>query len=196
MRNRTRINNAVATAVLMLSATVANAGAIDFRLGSNIAELNYLTQSSSFGYGGADIGFGALVNNNNDVIASGSILVSGTSAGDVKALHFGVGIKGYAGTLKNPVNNINGGAVAIGARVRYVFPGSIPVAVLGEGFYAPAITSFSEFDGVKEYRVALEFEITPSARAYVGYRHLQIDTNTGGSHDVDSSPHIGVRFEF
>ncbi len=196
MFKKTIVSNTVATAMLLLSATAASAGAIDFRLGSDAAELSYLTQNASFGYGGADIGFGLLVNDNNDFIANGSILVSGTSAGDVKALHFGVGVKAYAGTLDNPVDNKDGGAVAIGARIRYVFPGSVPLAILAEGFYAPDITSISEFDGVKEYRVALEFEVTPSARAYVGYRRLQLNLDNDVDYDVDKDPHIGVRFEF
>ncbi len=197
--NHVTANHVMATAMLVLSATTvtsAHAGAIDFRLGSHAAELSYLTQNASFGYGGADIGFGMLVNDNNDFIGNASILVSGTSAGDVKALHFGVGIKAYVGTVSDPVSNLNGGAVAIGARVRYVFPGSVPLAVLAEGYYAPDITSLSDFNGVQEYRVALEYEVTPSARAYIGYRRLQLKINNRPNYDIDNNPDIGIRFEF
>jgi len=174
------------------------AGAIDFRVARDMAELTFLTQTSSFGYGGADIGFGALVNQYNDVMANGSILVSGSSAGDVKGLHLGVGAKAYAGTLNGESDklNIDGGAVAIGGRVRYVFPSRTPVAVLGEVFYAPEVTSISEFDGVLEYRFDLELEVTPSARAYVGYRKLEVSYNSNNDYDVDNEAHIGVRFEF
>ncbi len=199
MLKNTMVKNIMVTSMLVLSTatlTSAHAGAIDFRLGNNTAELSYLTQNASFGYGGADIGFGLLVNSRNDFIGNASILVSGTSAGDVKALHFGVGIKAYAGTVNGLVKNQNGGAVAIGARVRYVFPGSIPLAVLAEGYYAPNITSLADFNGVQEYRVALEFEVTPSARAYVGYRRLQLDLNNRSNYDVDNAANIGIRFEF
>ena len=174
----------------------AQAGGIDFRLGRNMAELSYLSQNASFGYGGADIGFSGLVNDNNDFFATASILVSGSSAGDVKALHFGVGIKGYGGHVDKPVNSLDGGAVAIGAGIRYVFPGSVPLAFLAEGFYAANITSLSDFNGVREYRFALEFEVTPSARAYVGYRRLQLQLDNDVDYDVDKDPHVGVRFEF
>jgi hypothetical protein len=174
------------------------AGAIDFRVARDMAELTYLTQTSSFGYGGADIGFGALINQYNDVVANGSILVSGSSTGDVKGLHFGVGAKAYAGTLNGESDNVNidGGAVAIGGHLRYVFPSSTPVAILGEVFYAPEVTSISEFDGLREYRVDLELEVTPSARAYVGYRKLEVTYNSSIDYDVDDEAHIGVRFEF
>jgi hypothetical protein len=174
------------------------AGAIDFRVARDMAELTYLTQTSSFGYGGADIGFGALVNQYNDVVANGSILVSGSSTGDVKGLHFGVGAKAYAGSLDGSSGNLNvdGGAVAIGGRMRYVFPSSTPIAILGEVFYAPEVTSISEFDGLREYRADIELEVTPSARAYIGYRKLEVTYDSSIDYAVDDEAHIGVRFEF
>lgn len=196
------LRKALITTTLLVSYNNVSAGAIDFRIGSDMAELTFFTQNSSFGYGGADIGFGVLFNEYNDVIANGSILVSGSNAGDVEALHFGVGAKIYGGDINGPDSSsfdIQGGAVAIGGQVRYVFPGSAPLAVLGEIFYAPEVTSLSEFDGLLEYRLALELEVTPSARAYIGYRVMEVDFNTFGSdvsYEVDDSANIGVRFEF
>jgi hypothetical protein len=193
------LRKALISITLLIPFNNALAGAIDFRVGSDIAELTFLTQSASFGYGGADIGFGALINDENDVIASGSILVSGSSAGDVKALHFGVGAKAYVGTLEGPGSgslDVDGGAIAIGANIRYVFPGNTPLAILGEAFYAPEVTNISDFDGLVEYRVALELEVTPSARAYIGYRFLEVTFSDNVDYEVDDSAHIGVRFEF
>ncbi len=178
------------------------AGAIDFRIGQDMAEITFFTQNASFGYGGADIGIGVLFNEHNDVIANGSILVSGSSAGDVKALHFGVGAKLYAGDINGPDNSpvdIQGGAVAIGGQIRYVFPSSTPWAILGEAFFAPEVTSISEFDRVLEYRVALELEVTPSARAYIGYRMLEVKFDRSGTtveYEVDDAANTGGRFEF
>ena len=189
----------VLPAVLLVSTGQANAGAIDFRVGQDMAELSYLTQTASFGYGGADIGFGAMVNEFNDFIASGSILVSGSAAGDVQGLHFGVGAKGYGGSLEGPGNtslDITGGAIAIGGKIRYILPGSTPLAILAEGFYAPEVTSIAEFDGLVEYRFALELEVTPSARAYIGYRNLEVTFRNDIDYEVDDAAHVGVRFEF
>lgn len=187
----------IITATLMPFQDVI-AGAIDFRVGSEMAELSFLTQASSFGYGGADIGFGALINEHNDVIINGSILVSGSSTGDVNGLHFGVGAKVYAGVIDGPNSDvdIDGAAVAIGARVRYVFSSSAPIAILGEAYFAPEVTSIAEFDGLLEYRLALELEITPSARAYIGYRNLEVTFNDRVDYEVDDAAHVGVRFEF
>lgn len=193
------LRKALITTALLLPFNHVSASAIDFRVGGDAAEITFLTQASSFGYGGADIGFSALINDDNDLIATASILVSGSSAGNVKGLHFGVGAKAYAGAIDGPGPfelDVNGGAIAIGARIRYVFPGSAPFAILGEAFYAPEVTSISDFDGLQEYRVALELEVTPSARAYVGYRFLEVEFNRNAEYEVDDSAHVGVRFEF
>lgn len=196
------LRKALIVTTLLVPFSNVSAGAIDFRIGQDMAELTFFMQNSSFGYGGADIGIGVLINEYNDVIANGSILVSGSSAGDVKALHFGVGAKIYGGDINGPDTapvDIQGGAVAIGGQIRYVFPGSTPFAVLGEAFFAPEVTSIAEFDGMLEYRVALELEVTPSARAYVGYRVMEVTYKAFGSdvdYDVDDAANIGVRFEF
>ncbi len=193
------LRKALITTALLLPFNQVSANAIDFRVGGDAAEMTFLTQASSFGYGGADIGFSALINEDNDIIATASILVSGSSAGDVKGLHFGVGAKAYAGAIDGPGPNeldVNGGAIAIGARMRYVFPGSAPFAILGEAFFAPEVTSISDFDGLVEYRLALELEVTPSARAYIGYRMLEVEFNRNVDFEVDDSAHVGVRFEF
>lgn len=196
------LRKALIVTTLLVPFSNVSAGAIDFLIGQDVAELTFFMQNSSFGYGGADIGIGVLINEYNDVIANGSILVSGSSAGDVKALHFGVGAKIYGGDINGPDTapvDIQGGAVAIGGQIRYVFPGSTPFAVLGEAFFAPEVTSIAEFDGMLEYRVALELEVTPSARAYVGYRVMEVTYKAFGSdvdYDVDDAANIGVRFEF
>jgi len=188
--------------VLLIPFNSVTAGAIDFRVGKDMAELSYYGQTASFGYGGADLGIGVLFNDDKDVIANGTILVSGTSSGDIRALHFGVGAKVYGGDIsgtKSQSYDIQGGAVAIGGQIRYVFPSSMPFAVLGEVFYAPNVTSIAEWDRTQEYRVALELEVSPSARAYVGYRKLEVKFDSQGSnhnYDVDNALDIGVRFEF
>ncbi len=193
------LRKALLLTILLVSFKTVFAGAIDFRVGGDMAEVSYLSQVSSFGYGGADIGFGALINEHNDVLANASILVSGSNAGDVKALHFGVGAKAYLGILDGPKGSsgANGGAVAIGANIRYVFSSAMPFAVLAEVYFAPDVTSISDFDGLLEYRIALELEVTPSARAYIGYRKLEVGLDGfAGDYEVDNEAHIGVRFEF
>jgi hypothetical protein len=187
----------------MLPVSNGFASGLDLRLGTEAAELVYLTESATFGYGGADMGFGLFLNEDDAFIGTGSILVSGSGDGDVRGLHFGVGAKIYAGIIDfpSPIDNQTGGSVAIGGQVRYVFPGSTPLAILVEAFGAPDVTSASDFKGLTEIRLALELEVTPSARAYIGYRSLEVDLDSGvgvkdDEIDLDDKGHIGVRFSF
>ena len=198
------LSKALIFILAMAPFSTALASAIDFRLGNKMAEVLYKSEDASFGYGGADIGLGLFLNERDDLLATGTILVSGSSDGDVKGLHFGVGAKIYAGILDfpSPTDNQSGAMLAIGMQVRYVLPGKMPVAILLEGFGAPDVTSASDFKGVREIRLALELEITPSARAYVGYRTLEVELNdglgnsNGNDHELDDRAHIGVRFSF
>ena len=197
------LRKTIISLLALMPLTQVNASGIDFRLGSDTAELVYLTESATFGYGGADIGLGILINDDDDYMASASILVSGTSQGDVRSLHFGVGAKVYGGVVDFPrpeylteMDNQSGGALAIGGQIRYVFPSRRPFALVGEAFAAPSVTSLSDFEGIKEFRAALEVEITPSARAYVGYRMLEVELDGGVEIKLDDHANVGVRFSF
>lgn len=185
----------ITIAALIPASNVLSAG-MDLKLSSETAEVTFLTQSATFGYGGADIGIGLFLNEKDDFLVNGAIIVSGSGTGDVRALHFGVGGKVYAGRLDFEPSNLSGGAIAVGGNLRYVFPSSTPFAILVEGFWAPDVTSFSDFDGITEYRVAFELEVTPSARAYVGYRNLEAELDNGVKYKLDDHAHIGVRFDF
>lgn len=192
----------ITIAALLPASNVLSAG-LDLKLSSETAEVTFLTENATFGYGGADIGLGLFINERDDFLVNGSILVSGSGTGDVRALHFGVGGKAYAGRLDFRTNNPgankdqpSGGAIAVGGQLRYVFPSSTPFAILAEGWWAPSVTSFSDFDGITEYRFAFELEVTPSARAYVGYRNLEVELDNGFQYEADDNAHIGVRFAF
>ena len=179
-------------------ATQANARGVDFRLADETAEILYLTESSTFGYGGTDWGLGLLFNENDDLMFSGSGMISGNSAGNNRALKLGVGGKLAVAILDDRPGGADEefGAFAIGAQVRYVVPSATPVAFLAEGFIAPDIVSFSGAEKYIEYRFAVELEITPSARAYVGYRKIEFELEGNVDVELDDDPHIGIRVEF
>lgn len=193
------LRKALITITALLTATNVYSAGLDLKLSSETAEVTFLTQNATFGYGGADIGIGLFINENDDFLVNGSIVVSGSGTGDVRALHFGVGGKAYAGRLDfgpNAPEDPSGGAIAVGGNLRYVFPSSTPFAILVEAFWAPRVTSFSDFEGLLEYRAAFELEVTPSARAYVGYRKLEVELDSGLEVVLDDNVHIGVRFAF
>ena len=84
-------------------ATQANARGFDLRLADKTAEILYLTESSTFGYGGADVGMGVFFNEANDLMFSGAVMVTGNSAGNNRALTFGAGAKAVFALLDDGV---------------------------------------------------------------------------------------------
>ena len=172
----------------------AEARGFDLKLANEMAELTYLSESSTFGYGGADIGTGFLFTENDDYQFNAHIMVSGNPAGNNKAYQFGIGGKVTLTAIDASNEKIS--ALAIGGQFRYVIPATTPVAFVAAAYIAPSITSFSGADQYIEYRVAIELEVTPSARAYLGYRNEEYELDTGGKFEIDDNVHIGLKFDF
>jgi hypothetical protein len=179
---------------LLVGSAQSHAAGLDFRLSDESAELTYLFQSSSFYSGGADVGAGIFFNDDDDVMLSGSWVISGQGLGANEAFSYGVGVKGYG--LKIDDLEQDGGAIAIGGQLRYLFPGSVSVALVTEGFVSPKITSFADVDNVAEFRVAAEFEVNGQASAYIGYRSLELNLDKKDDYEMDKNLHVGIRLSF
>jgi len=82
----------LALAILTITSQAHSRG-IDLKLAEEMVEITYLTESSTFGYGGADIGFGAFLNENDDYQFNLEAMVTGSPAGNNKSLQLGVGGK-------------------------------------------------------------------------------------------------------
>lgn len=182
----------VAIAVALCS-TSAQASGFDISLSDETANVVYLTDSGSFGYGGADIGFGLFFNEADDAVAHANILVtSNPQSGN--NFQFGVGAKGYLGTLDVPDEDV--AAIGIGGLVRYVIPSATPMGISLEGYFAPDITSFSDTESLREVIARFELEVMPSTRGYIGYRVLEPEMDVAGDVEIDDEFHVGIRFLF
>ena len=115
-------------------------------------------------------------------------------ASEEAPLTFGVGVKAYLGKLDDPGEDV--AAVAIGGEVRYTFPGTMPMAVYVNGFYAPEITSFSGADDVIDYVIGFQIEALPQTVAFVGVRNFEMGLDDGDYELDDDKIHIGVRLTF
>ncbi|MCW8955821.1 MAG: YfaZ family protein [Gammaproteobacteria bacterium] len=188
------LNRIFAILALAVVFNPVQAKGLDLRLSDKTAEFIYLTESSTFGYGGADVGLGFFYNDADDFMFSAAAMVSGHGSGNNRPLQFGVGVKVAFATLDLP--DMTAGALAVGGQIRYVFPSTTPFALLAEGFISPDITTFGDAEQMLEYRFALELEVTPSARAYVGYRKIEFDLDGINDYEVDDEVHLGVRLAF
>lgn len=187
------IKRCVAVVSLALCSTGAQANGFDISLSDETANVVYLTDSGSFGYGGADVGFGLFWNENDDAVGHANILVtSNPQSGN--NFQFGVGAKAFLGNVDVPDEDV--AALGIGGMVRYVIPSQTPMGVSVEGYWAPRVTSFSDTDSLKEITARFELEVMPSTRGYVGYRLLEPDLEQAGKVEIDDEFHIGIRFIF
>ena len=153
----------------------------------------HLTDSSSFGYGGADVGYGLFFNEESDFMLNAGFLVAGKPASEGQPVQFGVGAKGYLGVFDD--SELDAAALAIGGQVRYVIPSSVaPMAASLGVYYAPDVTSFADAESLTEIVLRYEFEIVPSTRAYVGYRLLEVDFDEVDDVEFDDEFHLGIRF--
>jgi len=182
-----------ACSLLAISSQIQARG-FDIKLADEMAEFTYLSESSTFGYGGADIGFGILFTENDDYQVNAGIMITGNPAGNNKAFQFGIGGKIMVVTLDAADEEV--GALALAGQFRYVIASETPVAFVAGIAYAPSITAFSGADEYIEYEFSVELEVTPSARAYLGYRNIEYGFENGGEFELDDGAHIGVKFEF
>jgi len=185
---------AFAASLLLAAASApACASGLDISLSNKTANIMYLTDSGSLGYGGADVGFGGFFNDNNDYLGMANLLVTSNPSSD-NNFQFGVGAKGYAGQLNDTNESV--GAIGIGGLVRYVIPSRTPMGIALEGYVAPKITSFGDTEHLYEGMVRFELEGMPSTRGYIGYRTLKPQTHDAGKVELDDEVDVGIRITF
>jgi hypothetical protein len=181
-----------ATAIAAGSAAPAHAAGLELALGNDTASLTFLTESAGMGYGGADLGFGGFFNNDDDLMLTGNLLVTGTPGRNVP-IQYGVGAKAFLTDLDS---DRDANAIGIGGQIRYMFPTETPIGVSLEGYYAPSIVSFGDADSLLELTPRLELEVVPGTRAFVGYRLTEFDMDGGPDEELADEINVGIRLSF
>ena len=186
--------NIFALSLLTLS-TAAMADSIDLNLRNSAAQFQYSTAMGRDALGNSELHVGALysnANNSNNTLADLGIMVKDEVGSSVPGVSVGVGIKGLVGHTIGT----NESAVAIGGMVRYSPPDLSRMGIIGQLYLAPNITTFGNADRYTESSLRVEYEIIPSAAAYVGYRKIQFGLNAGYNVVVDQGAFVGVRMSF
>lgn len=178
-------------ASLLVTGPVHAAG-VDISLSDETANFQFLFDSSSIGYGGADIGIGGFYNEDGDYVAHGNLLVT-NNPGSGNPWQVGIGAKAYYADLDI---DETASAIAIGGLVRYIIPAETPMGVAVEGYAAPSVTSFNDTERFSEAMARFEVEIVPSTRGYVGYRWKETRIDGVGDVELDDAVHLGIRMFF
>lgn len=181
---------------LFALSSVTHASANDFEaaLSTETAQFTFRSDSSLIGWGGADLALGLFYNTDSSLVVDGSLMQM-RPASEETPLTFGVGVKGYAGSVDDYDETVL--AFAVGGEVRYTIPGTMPMAVYGRGFYAPKITSFVDAEEVVDLTAGFQIEAMPQTIAFIGIRHYQFGIDGKSNYDADDDNiHIGVRLTF
>ncbi len=180
----------------LLAGAVAPASANDFEaaLSEETAQFTFRSDSSLIGWGGADLGFGLFYNEDDDYLLQLSLMQM-RQPSEQNPLTFGVGVRGYLGNIDAADQDVV--AFALGGELRYTIPGTMPAAIYLRLHYAPEITSFSDADEVYDYNLGFQIEALPQTTGFIGWRHIEIDTDDAGDVELDDDRvHIGVRLTF
>lgn len=163
-------------------------------LSSETAQFTFRSDSSLIGWGGADLGFGLFYNEASDFVFQGELLQSRPPS-STNPLTLGVGVKAYVGRIDISGEEIF--ALGIGGEIKYTIAGVMPMAIYWRGYMAPEITSFSETKEITDSVFGFQIEVLPQTTAFIGVRHLEIDTDTFNDYQMDDDElHLGVRLTF
>ena len=171
----------------------ANANDLEIALSKDTAQFTFRSDSSMIGWGGAELAMGLFYNEASDFILDASLLQM-RQASEQNPLTFGVGLAAYIGKLDNINSDVF--ALGIGGEVRYTIAGTMPMAIYFRGYYAPQITSFSDADSLLDYQLGFQIEALPQTTAFIGVRHLEIDTRGVDYLAADDELFFGVRLTF
>ncbi len=183
----------------LLGSTFTQAGGLDLSLSKETANLAVLL-SPGLRYipnsgGGSDISIGAFTNEAGDSLAFGMLMVRGVRQSDTAQYKLGAGVKVIAGDLDIDESV---GALALGFQTSVLLASSAynPVDFVVSAFYAPSISSFNDAETFTEYSARFQVEVIPQARAFIGYRRMQFDTNDFKDLTMDRSVHVGLSLNF
>jgi len=204
------MNKALAGLALLfgtsVSSSVATASAIDFALSDDTANFSVILNPRQFytdTSGGSELAFGGFISEADDRVAHVSLMARGTRPSVRSRYSLAAGLKVLAGEVAIESGRVivgdedseKVGAVALGFQTELLLSPSRrnPVELGFDVFFAPSIASFSDAEQFTEVSARLQIEIIPQARAYVGYRRMEFDTNDYEGVRLDRSMHVGLK---
>lgn len=188
----------LAISLLTLS-SAAFADSINVNLNNNAAQFQFNSSASDFIEGNSELHGGILYNDTNNLFFDAGILVKGGGEEASPGASVNVGVKGVFGSIHPPAtpNSTNTvSAIGVGGELVFALPTPTRVAVVGEYYASPKIMSFGDAERYNQFGVRLEFEASPQANVYVGYREIGFGIKGGGSQTLDKGTVFGVVASF
>jgi hypothetical protein len=185
----------VATIALLFAAnTAVTAGELDISLSNDTAQVRYYAPMSHSKYGHTDFDVGALYTENDDLMASAGMMMSGDAGSRAPGVHLGVGFRGYGVSFDNINKDLF--ALTLGGEVLVVPPSERRLGIAFFGNFAPDITTFGDAGQFSEVGGRVQYEVLPEASVYVGYRQIKADLDPGATVTLDKGLHVGLKMKF
>jgi hypothetical protein len=89
-----------------------------------------------------------------------------------------------------------GAALALGGQFEVRMPGFERLSLMGYGYLAPGILSFSDVKNYSEFALDVKFEVVRAASLYAGYRQVNVKPEPSGPAKADDGAHIGLKLNF
>ncbi len=178
----------LATALLM--SNISAAEEINIQLSNDTARFMYITEAFGQDFGRLELEAGFLYNQNGDTLVNAGLLVRGESVS--VPLIVSVGARAYYASLSQYTVS----AIAIGGDL-LLSPESWGGLGLGAFFYtAPGVVSFGDADGLTEYGIYVNFQITPQARIAGGYKQIDTTITNGSTVVIDNGAYFSLNLSF
>jgi len=184
----------VAAAVGLMIGNPVHATGLNLALSNETANIELFSPFSQIDEGG-QLSLGVFYNDLDDVILHSKLVAVGVPTSTRIPYKLAFGAKAYLGEIKDGA--VDAGALAIGGSINIQYPlGYNPVDLTIEGFFTPGITTFGDTESLIEIGAMLSIEIVPQAKAFVGYRLLEIEDKANINWELDDNVHFGIRFQF
>jgi hypothetical protein len=170
------------------------ARALDLNLSGESAQVKYTTLIGATNYGRTELGFGFLYHEDKNYLGELGLLVIDEAGSKSPGLEVGVGAKFYYAEADKP--DIRASAIGLGGQLRYRHAAASRIVYSATLFYAPGIVSFQDADQMYEFGATLEYEIIPTANAYIGYRLIETEIKNREDVEIDDNFIVGLRFKF
>ena len=177
-----------------VASNAASAAEINVQLGSDTARFMYLTEAFGQDFGRLELEAGFLYHENNDTLFNVGLLVRGESVS--VPLIVSIGGRVYYSNISTNTGTYNVAAIAIGGDL-LLTPESWGGFGIGGFFYtAPGVVSFADAEGLTEYGVYANFQITPQARMAIGYKEITAEIDSQPDYEFDKAAYFGLNISF
>jgi len=194
------------TALLLCAAVAvpgqARAFGLDLALSNQTAQLALLLNPHSINYlNGAEMSVGGYFTEDRGNVAQLALTARSYTSGSSSLYKLGAGVKAVYGDIQlidelaaaADDDEPTVGALALGFEAVWLLVEGPRLEFSLDGYFAPSITSYSGTEQFMEGAARLQFEVTPRAFGYLGYRRMRFDTEEIDDLDLDSGWHLGLK---